>query len=124
MRNLKCEVDGFSDRKRATAQTISQGFAFEQLGDYIGRTFVFTNVKNGQNIGMVQGSRGPGLLSEALQAVGVGGKSRGQDFDGNVTSQSRVARLVHLAHTAGANLAGNFVRPDLLSSDYRHGRAL
>src|SRR5580704_14214516 len=77
MRNLKREVDGFSQGKRATAQTISQGFAFEQLGDYIGRAFVFPNVKNGQNIGMVQGGRGPGLLGEPLQAIGVGGKSRG-----------------------------------------------
>ena len=54
---------------------------------------------------MIQRGRGARFLLEAAQTVGVGGKGRGQHFDGDIASEPRIARAIHLAHPAGSERA-------------------
>ena len=53
------------------------------------------------------------FLLEALQALGIGRERRGQDLDGDVATEPRVAGAIDLAHPAGADLAEDLVRPEL-----------
>ena len=46
---------------------------------------------------------------EARQAIGIARERFGQDFDRDVAIQLRIARAIHLAHAAGADLAGDFI---------------
>jgi hypothetical protein len=81
--NLKSEVDGLSRRQGPTAQSVPQGFAFQQLGDNVGSAFVFANVKNRESVGMVQCRANPRFLGE--------GAAKGRDVndrDWQKTSQA------------------------------------
>ena len=51
---------------------------------------------------MVQRRGRAGFLLESMEAIGVGRKRRRQHFDGDVATEPCVARLVDLAHAAGA----------------------
>jgi hypothetical protein len=42
------------------------------------------------------------------------------NFDGDNPIEPRVARLVHLAHAAGAKASDNLVRPELVADGERH----
>ena len=61
---------------------------------------------------MIQRGRGARLLFEAAQTVGVGGEGRGQHFDGDIASEPRIARAIHLAHPAGSDEGDDLVRAE------------
>ena len=52
--------------------------------------------------GWLSGARGPRLLLEAAQALGIGREDGGQHLDRDVAPEPRVARAVDLAHPARA----------------------
>ena len=69
---------------------------------------------------MVQRSGSAGLLFEPLEPLGVGGECRGQNFDGDVAAEPRVAGAIDLAHAAGAKQADDFIRAEARSGSERH----
>src|SRR5262249_15908796 len=71
---------------RALFYQLAQLFAFEQLGDDIGRVFIHPDVVNREDVRVVERRGGAGFLLEAAQAVSVFGKHDGQDFDGDLSS--------------------------------------
>ena len=70
---------------------------------------------------MIQGRGRAGFLLKTLQAVSVVSKKVGQDFDGDVALQARVARAIHLAHSTCAKGFDNFVLPEHRSGSQGHG---
>src|SRR5437867_1175086 len=66
---------------------------------------------------MVERGGGPRFLLKAAEAIGIGRELRGQDLDGDIASEARIARAVDLAHAAGAN-----GRDDLIRAEPRAGR--
>jgi hypothetical protein len=60
--NLQGEINGLAGGECAAAQPVTQGFAFQQLGNDVGRAFVFADVKNGENVGVVECGSGACLL--------------------------------------------------------------
>ena len=70
---------------------------------------------------MVQGGGGACFELKTLQAVAVVRKEFGQDFDGNVALQARVARAIHLSHSTCAKGFDNFVLPERRSGSQGHG---
>jgi hypothetical protein len=60
-------------------------------------------------IRVIQRSDGPGFPLEPLAERGVSREVRGQDLDGDRALESRVPRLVDLAHAAGAGGGDDFV---------------
>ena len=61
---------------------------------------------------MVQRGGGARFLLEALQALGVGRERRGQDLDGDVAPEPRIARAIDLAHPARADGGEDFIRAE------------
>src|SRR5207247_5879273 len=53
-----------------------------------------------------------GLALEAGQPLGIGRKELGQDLDGDVAPELRVARTIHFAHAARAERTDDFVRAE------------
>ncbi len=62
----------------------------------------YSEVVNGNDIGMVQGGDGMGLAFEAFAALGVSGCVFAQDFDGHIAIETRIVRAVDFAHAAGS----------------------
>ena len=52
------------------------------------------------------------LAFEPREPVRIGGKELRQDLDGHVAIELRIARPIHLAHSASANGAGDLVRAE------------
>ena len=61
---------------------------------------------------MIQRRQHLGFALEAGQPFGIAGELLGQYFDGYVAAELAVVGLVHLAHATGADVAGDFVRPE------------
>ena len=104
----------------AAAQTLPQGLALEQFGDYVGRAFARANIEYRQNIGMVQGSGGESFLLKTAQAVGIERKRLRQDLDRHFTFETRVAGAIDLAHASRAEQGNNFIRPEFGSRGQVH----
>ena len=102
MRDLHGVVESLAYRNRPTAQSLAHGLAFKQFGDDVRRAFARADVEHGQNVGMVQGSGGEGLLLETAQPVGVKRKRLRQDLDRHFALETRIAGAIDLAHAAGA----------------------
>ena len=66
---------------------------------------------NGKDIGMIERSDRTRFLFEPSQPLGISCERRGQDFDCDLTTQPRIARAKHLAHSARAEQIDDFVRP-------------
>jgi hypothetical protein len=61
------------------------------------------------DVGMIQRGQGLGFALEAREPVGVVRERVRQDLDRDVSVQRRVASPIHLAHSAFAQLSGDFV---------------
>jgi hypothetical protein len=69
----------------------------------------FLEAVNVRDVGMVQRGERLGFASEPRQPLRVTGEGVGQDFQGDITIQLRVAGPKHLAHPAFADRRGDFV---------------
>ena len=58
---------------------------------------------------MIQRGGGARFLLEPRKPFGVGGERLGQDLDGHIPAEPGVARLVDLAHPAGAERRRDFI---------------
>jgi hypothetical protein len=119
-----CDLQGIVERlaqcERASAQALAQGFALQQLGDNVGRAFVCADIKNCENVGMIQGGGGESLLLESTQAVSIDRYSRRQYFNGDLAFQAGIARAVDFAHSARAQRSDYFIRADLRARGQVH----
>ena len=64
----------------------------------------------GDNVRVVQGQDGFGFAFEPRQTFRVGDDAEGQDLDGDLASETRILRAVHLAHPPRAKDGHDFVR--------------
>ena len=98
---LKAEVEGL------VADPLREGLSLEQLHDDEGPAFVFTDVVNGADVGMVESGDGSGFAFEALRELLGGG------LDGDVAVQARIVGSIHLPHSAFPQFG-----EDLVGSDF------
>ena len=80
-------------------------------------TIMRAEVIHRQDIGMIQHAGGTRFLLEASNALAVVGKSFGQHLDSYVAAETRVARAVHLTHSARAEW-----RQDLVWTEFGSNR--
>src|SRR5579862_5577127 len=79
----------------------------------------FADVVNRANVWMIQRRSGARLALEASPR-GIRRKPLGQDFNGDVAIQPRVAGAIHLAHTALADGGKDLIRTEFLAWLKRH----
>jgi len=108
-------VQRVGDLKRVLAHRIerqraAQRIPLHKLHDQVIRADVIERA----DVRMIQRAHGARFADEAFAEVA------GHDFDGDPPPQPRIARLIHLAHAAGADRLDNFVRSQLKIRS--HGR--
>jgi hypothetical protein len=91
--------------------------AFDELHRQIRDAGRFADVMNGDDVGMRQHRGGSRFELEPPARVVVGQVGR-KDLERNRAAESGIARRVHLAHPAGADLGEHFV-----ASEARRSRA-
>ena len=74
----------------------------QQLGDDVGRAIVLADMKDRNNIGMVQRGSSLGFLLKAAETLVIARPVFGQDFDGYVALQRGVAGTINFAHSTRA----------------------
>jgi hypothetical protein len=120
VRDLPAVVDRLAGWQGAGRQPLAQRLTFEQLRDDVRRMVVGrADVVNREDVGMIEHAGRAGFLLETAQAIGVCRKPNGQDLDGNVAPESRIARFVDFAHAEGGL---DFVRTETRAG--RQGHAL
>ena len=103
---------------------LGERIALDQLEDEKFRCSRFPQFVNGRYVGVIQGGDGSSFAMESGDPLRVARKLFGQDLDGHVALQLRVAGPVDFAHPAAAEHAGDFVRAKLCADRYRQIRLL
>ena len=101
-----------SRRTPVHRETLAERFAFEELGDDVGRAIVHAEIVHGENIRMIELARGARFLFKAAQAFGIFRERSRQYFYGDVAAELRIA---------GAMAAGP-CRPRLFERRFRRCR--
>jgi hypothetical protein len=101
---FQCKPNGTGTSHSATGEPPAMGTL---------RTWLFdqnaTHVPSGENVGSAGSTFVP---LEAFAELRIGGEVGRQDLDRHRAIEARVARLVDLAHAAGASERDDFVRPE------------
>ncbi len=122
-RETACHLDGVVDNTLACQrwlllQSTAQRAAFEQLHHQERRTVggtKGTDVVHGQDIGVIERTRGPRLILEPLLASGVAAKGVWQHLHRDLTPKPGVSRSIHFAHAALTDELDDLVRPKTLA---------
>ena len=107
-RGLECLIEW----QRALCEPVGQRLAFEVLHDEIRRAGLFAHVIQRADVGMIELRDRAGFAVEALAELRIGGERLREDLDRHRAIEPRVARLVDLAHPAGAEGGEDFVRAE------------
>ena len=108
-------LQGLRERQSLTRDTVGKRFSGDELHGNKCHVPIGGDVVNGDDVGMVQRRRGFRLLSETADPFAVGGPARRQYLDGDKAVQVSVTRLVHNAHPAFAQFAGDGVMEQALA---------
>ena len=68
-------------------------------------------VVDGDDVRMVEAGSERGLAQKAIERIVLGDEGVADDFERDVAAEARIARAIHLAHAAGAELADDLVAP-------------
>jgi hypothetical protein len=100
----------------APLQPLAQALAVQALhGDPGAPRGVLADFVDGDDVGMVEGGNGPGLLHEAPGALGIGHERGTQQLDGHRPPEAAVAGSVEHAHAAFAELVQDLEVPKRLA---------
>jgi hypothetical protein len=120
LRDLHAVLDGFALRQRAAFHNGAQALAFEQLGNEKGRAILLADVKNREDIGVIQRGDRAGFQLKTMQAIRIGCKCLWEYLQGNIAPEARVLCAVDFTHSTRADGRTNLVRPDLGPSRKQH----
>jgi hypothetical protein len=116
--NLPRDWQRFVERKRPAPQTLGQVFAIDELHrDERGYPFMpLRPVQSLQpidvrDVRMVQRRKDLRLTFEPCQAISIERKRFREDLERHIAIELRVSRAIHFSHSARADRADDFVRP-------------
>src|ERR1700732_3998889 len=84
----------------------------------------FSQLVNGNDVGVLQASRSPGLAIKALQWIGALVDASRDRLDGDGAANERIASLEDDSHSSAADLLEDFVSANVLFFAQRHNRGL
>ena len=105
----------------APRDDLGQRRAIDELHDQRHRAASFLDAVDLRDVWMVQGREDLRFAFEPGQPFRVRREGRGKDLDGDAALKPVVARLVHLAHPAGAKQRVDVVGADAGPGGERHG---
>src|SRR5260370_9872488 len=111
----------FAAREAAYGEPFPQGFPFEQLEHEVGTAVVDPEIMNREDVGVVELSRGPGFLLEAMEPPRFRGKGSRQHLDGDRAADPRVAGTIDLRKPPASERFDQLVASQQSSGRKRHG---
>ena len=130
--DLQRQIDHIGGRHRLAVNTAIQRFALEQLHHQITdgcgirdlgfgtRKRRVSEVVDGADVRVTQGSDGARLAIEALAKPRVRGQMRRQNLNRDAAVEAGVVRAIHLAHPAGSQESLQFVPAEACAGRHRH----
>src|SRR5437868_4679151 len=116
-RDLDRNIERFTHLHSPARQPLSQGLAFDQFTGYVISSVILTDLVNGQDIRMIERDYGARFLLKPLEAFGVTGKPRGQEFERGFAARCHVGGQIDFSHPATADPLGNFVVTEGLTDE-------
>ena len=113
--NLHGALERLPDRQSLASDQLGEGRARHVLHGNEVHALLLVDVVDVDDVGMIEGRGGLGLLDEPALAFGVGDLLGRQDFQGNKAVEVRVAGLVDHSHPALAQLLEDLVVGDTLA---------
>ncbi len=110
----------FCGMQGAAAQAVEQRLAFEQLRDRVRHRAERARVVDREDVRMVERRDRARLAVEPMEAVGVVRRRVGQQLQGDLAPQTRVAGAVDLAHAALSERSEDLVGAELFSGGQGH----
>jgi putative ABC transport system permease protein len=107
---LVAPLDRLFDRQRAVRQADVERAPLEQFHQQERAPLVIADVVERADVRMVQRRDDAGFAVEALERLGIVCQAGGQDLDRDVAIESSIPGAIDLAHPAGADRRGDFVR--------------
>lgn len=112
--DLLREVNRLTLRQRAIVEQLAEFFAFEKFGNDEWRSFVGTDVVDGEDIRVVERGGGAGFLLKAQQAIGITGERGRKHLDRHIAVKSGVACSIDFTHPTRAEFDDDFIMGDRL----------
>ena len=100
------------ERDAAAIHLGAERIAFDQLRHQVLDLSLGSDVVDGEDVGVIQGTGGERFLGKAPLAIGVQRCGVVKDLDGDEALQPRIAAAIHLPHAAGGQGADDFVGPE------------
>src|SRR5271169_5886463 len=79
-----------------------------------------SDIEDRKHVGVIQSSRGPGLLFKAAQTFRIAREGRWQDFNRDVSPQPRIAGAIDLSHSTRSDGGLDPVRAEFCSRAQHH----
>jgi hypothetical protein len=119
--NLDGITQHLIQRQRTFLQPLSQRLAFQILHHQEISSVLMADVVKRADVRMIQASNRPCFALEPFSQLGSIGKVIRKDFDGDDAIEPRIAGAVHLAHPTCTNGREDFIGPEALAIQNRHG---
>lgn len=110
--------------KRSVLQTIDERLAFDELHDQEPALPLAPHVEQRADAGVVQRRDGARLALETGAGFLILRKTRGEDPDGHLPPEARVASPLHLPHAASADGREDLIGNDACAGCQGHGQTL
>jgi hypothetical protein len=120
VRDLRRDVQRSLHGHRAGDGQLSQRLAVHELHRDERRLALAADLENRNDVGVVERRRRPRLLLEARQAPLVRGERLRQDLQRDLAPEPRVARPIHLSHSARAERREHLEGTEPLTRLERH----
>jgi hypothetical protein len=120
IRDLQRDGPSLLRRQGAILQPLGERDALDELHDERGHRAGRLEAVDLGNVRGIQRGQRPRFAAEPREALGVVGHRVRQDLQGDIASESRVARPVDLAHAAGPDPGDDLVGADVCAWWQRH----
>jgi hypothetical protein len=102
LRDLPGDRQGLVEWNRTARDPLREIVPLDQLHDQCTDAVGFFEAVDVRDVGMVERRQGLGFAGEPRHAIEIAGERLGQNLQGHVAIQLRVACAIHFAHSADA----------------------
>ena len=109
---LPSDVTRLGERHRPSSNPVGKRWPLDQLQYERAHVVRFRDTEDGPNVWMIQGRQDPRFALEARHPIWIEGECRGQDLEGHVARERRVAGAIDLTHGSSPQGLNNLERAE------------
>ena len=109
LRDAAARFQHLPNRHRTVPQPLAQRLSLQKFGDDVGRAVIPADMKDRDNVGMIEGRGSLRFDFEASQALRIARPEIGKDLNGHIALERGVAGAIYLAHSPCAEGGDDFI---------------